>query len=206
MADGTQLWRYPEKADGARTFYAAPLVLADQLIVGDYAGTLTSLNLSTGTERWTFKQTKGYWVAAPQVAGDTILAANADGTLYALDLNGGLRWKFSAKNPMWSQPVSDAEKVYQASLDHNLYALNLKDGAKVWAADLGASAVGSPLLDNNTLYIGTLSNELLAVDAASGKVQWRITTQKAVWAQPAVKDGVVIVGDESGMVYGLAAR
>lgn len=205
-ATGAQQWRYPEK--GSRTmYYAAPDILGDQLIVGDYKDSLYSLNKSTGAQNWAFKA-NGQWVASALILNDTIYAPNSDHYLYALDKSGNLLWKFKAEKSLWSQPVTDGTTLFVSALDHNLYAINPKDGSKIWATNLGGAVVYAPSLsaDNSTLYVTTLANEVLALNAKDGTIIWRKPYQTSLWSQPVIMGENLIFGDLSGNVYAIAAK
>lgn len=206
LSDGVQVWRFPEKADNSKLFYAAPALAGDQVLVGDYSNVLHSLNAENGLERWTFNEAKGRYVAPPLVVDDRILAPSADHNLYALDLQGNLRWKFQARHALWAQPASDGERVYQPSMDHFLYALQLSTGNLLWSLDLGGAMVYQPALDENgILYVGTLTNEMVAVDGQNGNELWRYATAGGVWSKPVVHEGVLYFGDQSGAFYALDA-
>jgi len=71
---------------------------------------------------------------------------------------------------------------------------------------LGGAVVGGAELNGERLYVGTLANELLAVDKKDGKVVWRFATGGAVWAIPVLKDGVLYFGDTTSTIYALDAE
>lgn len=202
--NGSLIWRYPEKAEARRLFFAPPEVANGQVIAGDYLNTLHALNRESGIEAWNFTQAKGRFVGGALVVGDTLMVPNGDHSLYALDKNGKLLWSYKTGNALWARPVSDGKTVFFPSMDHKMYAVDVTTGKEVWSADLGGAVTASPALTSDgTLLVGTLSNELLALDAASGKVLWRFATQAAVWATPITSDGSVYFGDLSGSVYAI---
>ncbi len=206
LSDGTLAWQYPAKAASNISYYAAPILTPDssQLIIGDYSNTLTSLDPSNGNVLWTYKDAKNRWIASPLITQDTIYAPNSDNTLYALDFQGKLKWKFATNAALWAQPATDGKVIYLASMDHSLYAL--QDGTQIWKTDLGAALVSSPVVDSKgTLYIGSLGNEILAVQASGGKILWRTSTTGGIWSQVTQKDNNIFAGDLSGEIYGLAA-
>lgn len=205
-ADGSLIWRYPEEPNARRAFFAAPAYAEGLLLAGDYANSLTALSPDTAAIKWAFNGAKSRYVGSPLLLDDMILAPNADHNLYALDLQGALKWKFEARQALWSQPISDGDVVYLASMDHYLYALALNDGSLKWESDMGGSMVGSPTLADGVLYVGTIGSEVVAVDAETGKDLWRFATTGEVWAQPVVHDGVVFFGDLRGTLYGLDAK
>jgi outer membrane protein assembly factor BamB len=100
--NGTQLWRYPEKADGRRNFFAPPAINGEQLIVGDYANALSAIYLQNGSERWSFDTGKRPFHRQPAGVDSFILAPSADHNLYALKTRGQEQWKFTAGHSLWS--------------------------------------------------------------------------------------------------------
>jgi outer membrane protein assembly factor BamB len=58
---------------------------------------------------------------------------------------------------------------------------------------------------DGVLYIGTFGKEMIALDATTGSVRWRFTTQDWVWSGPALSDNVLYFGDLSGYFYALKA-
>jgi outer membrane protein assembly factor BamB len=201
--DGSQIWRFPEKA--ARVMYfAAPVLVDNQLITGDYQKILHSLNPATGAENWTF-EANGPWIASPLVVNDTIIAPNGDGTLYALDLNGNLKWKFTAKRALWSQPVGNSDTVFQASMDKTIYAVDMATGSLKWSKDLGGAVIYSPTLsDDGMLYVTTLARELIALSTDDGEIQWRRKFEESLWSQPVIHEDNLFFGDLSGKAYSVS--
>jgi outer membrane protein assembly factor BamB len=204
---GQQIWRYPEKADGARVFAAAPVMLDGDMIVGDYSFQLHSLNPVTGKENWVNKDATGRYIASPTLVDGLILAPNADHSLYAINKNGLLQWKFTAKNGLWDKPVSDGKSIFISSMDKNLYALNPQTGSVVWSVELGGSVLFSQAIGKDgSLYIGTLNNEIISIASDTGKVNWRVPTTGAVWSPVVEKDGTIFAGDQSGKVFALSTK
>lgn len=199
--NGNIIWTYPEKGAATRLFLAAPTVAGDQVIAGDYAGGLVSLNPSNGSENWTFAEAKGKYVGSALATDSMIIVPNADNHLYALDMQGKLKWKFAATHAFWSQPVTDGKLVFASSLDHYLYALDLQTGTLAWKADLGATLVSSPLLDSGVLYQGSIDGTMNAVDAASGKVKWTQKLEGGIWSTPVISEGKIFFGDQKTKVY-----
>lgn len=206
--NGNMVWRYPEKVDNAKQFYAAPASDSNGLVVvGDYGFSLFGLDSETRAEKWTNTDAKGQWVASSLIVNNLIVAPSADGTVYAISpTDGKTVWKFSASSPVWAKPVSDGKIVYISSMDHYLYALNLSDGSLVWKTDLGAASVyGLNLADDGNIYLSTLGNEVLALTANRGDIIWRFTTKGSPWAIPVVKDGVVYLGDLNNKAYAISS-
>ena len=205
--DGTLAWKFPATAVSGQSFYAAPILSPDgaQLIVGNFGTTLYSLDPTNGNQKWSFTRAKDRWIGPVLISGDTIYAPSSDSNLYALDLQGVLKWVFNTKGAIWSQPVTDGKTIYLTSMDHYLYAIQPVDGKKIWATDLGAAIVSTPLLDENgNIYVGTLGNEVLAVHASDGKILWRTMTSGSIWSPPVLQNNVLYLSDLNGQIYALS--
>lgn len=203
--DGSQIWRFPQKA--SRTMYfAAPVLVENQLIAGDYQKVLHSINPATGNENWQFTA-NGPWIASPLVVNGTIYAPNGDHNLYALDLTGKLKWKFTADRALWSHPVSSGDTLFQASMDHKVYAIDMATGAVKWSKDIGGAIIYSPTLsDDGILYVNTMARESLALNSTDGEIIWRRKFTDSLWSQPALHEDTLFFGDLSGKAYGISRK
>lgn len=210
---------YPEKPTATRLFLSAPVLAGDQLLVADYANTLTSLDpRNITTEFWSFSGATAKYIDSPLVVGNIVVAPNADNNIYAIDLETAQNkvdnalWVFSgdpieknekitkAKGAFWAQPVSDGELVYAPNLDHYLYAVNLATGEKVWKEDLEAPLVARPLLNGEILYIGTLNGDVFAINVNTRTLVWRNKVEGGIWSAPTLVDEQIYFGDQKGNV------
>lgn len=208
-SDGSQVWRYPEKVDAAKSFFAVPALADGQVIIGDYQNTLFSLDAANGVEKWAFADAKGRYIASPTVVGSTIIAPNGEGSIYGVDLTGNKLWKFTGKAAFWSAALANKDDtvVYVASMDHSLYAINVKDGSQVWAVDIGSPMLAAPVLaEDGTLYVSTIGSQIIAVNSTSGSISWKFDANGAIWNTPYLKDGVLYFGDVSNKVFAVNAK
>lgn len=209
LANGSEKWRFPEKADNKITFFAAPaLTDQGQLVAGAYDHALYSLQAENGQQVWSFKEATDKFVGPALANGEMIYAPNANYSLYALDSRGSLRWQFKTAQALWAKPLANGGQVYLASMDHHVYALDPESGREIWKTeDLGGAIVSSfSLGSDGVLYVGTLGSNLAAVDTANGSVLWNTKLGGWVWAKPLIKDGTVYLGDQSGIFYALDAQ
>ena len=204
--DGGFLWGYPAEPSARQLFYSPPAVSDGLLIAGGFFNDLYALDANTGAEKWQFTEAKDRYIGHPLFLNDLVLVPNADDNLYALDQNGNLKWKFTAGEALWSQPIPDGDRIFVASMDHSLYAVDPSDGSQIWKTDLGGSIVSSPTFVDGTLYAGSLAQEVVAVDAASGKILWRFPVSGMVWGSPSYHEGALYFGDLNGTVYAVDAE
>jgi outer membrane protein assembly factor BamB len=209
LTNGTEKWRYPEKADSKITFFAPPAMTQDgQLLVASYDHKLYSLNPGgSTTPNWVFKGALDRYIAGPLASGEDIFAPASDNFLYALDLSGNQRWKVETGHALWARPTTDGKLVFQPSMDHHLYAIDIQSGKTAWeTGDLGGAMVGSPTLSpNGVLYVGTFKAEVLALDASNGQMLWSAPTKGWVWSEILLDGDTLYFGDLDGYLFALNA-
>lgn len=205
LNNGSMKWRFPEKGEASKLYFAAPALTEDgQVIVGNYGKELYSINAETGKQNWVFLNGKGRYIASPLVNDGKIYAPNADGSMYVLNLQGAPQWSFKTKNSLWANPAVNGAHIYLPSMDHFVYAVRPADGKSDWAADLGGATVGAPAVGTDgILYQGTLAKKMQAVDTATGKVIWSVPTNGGIWNAPLLKENKIYFGDLSGTIYAL---
>ena len=65
--------------------------------------------------------------------------------------------------------------------------------------------VAAPLQVEDTVFVGTADNYVLAIDATSGTELWRFEAEHSIWAQPVYQDGVLYVVSLDKTLYALDA-
>ncbi|WP_282351500.1 PQQ-binding-like beta-propeller repeat protein [Haloferax volcanii] len=78
------------------------------------------------------------------------------------------------------------------------------DGSESWRVDAGPSP-SSVTVAGDTVFVGSATEELLALDAATGEVRWRAPLQNTVFSRPLVADGRVYVGGADYFLYAFDA-
>jgi outer membrane protein assembly factor BamB len=111
-------------------------------------------------------------------------------------LSLGIGWSARLASPLLDSPAVDAEHVYLPLRSGSIVALSLVNGRVVWTADLPiAHGIG---VDGQRLFTATAS-ELVALDASSGSVAWRIPLS-GVTSAPVARSGWVIVGADRDLL------
>ena len=90
--------------------------------------------------------------------------------------------------------------IFAPSLDHKLYAIDIKTGTEVWEVDLKSPLVARPLYADGTLYLGNITGGFFAVNASDGKIKWTQDVPGGVWSKPILMGDRLFFGDESGSV------
>ncbi len=204
--DGNQLDVYPAEAIRGATYFHPPVLLDEAtMLEGSYNNKIYQIDIEDGSSAEFFTSAKNRWIGSPLIVGDTIYAPNSNGTLYALNLDGESIWEFETDAAIWATPVFADDRLYVASQDHHLYAVNASTGNLVWDIDLGASAVSSPVLaDDGTLYIGTFGSEVFAIDSKGGATLWKLNTDSWVWGSPVIgPENTLFVTDLEANLYAI---
>src|ERR1051326_7152492 len=76
----------------------------------------------------------------------------------------------------------------------------------LWTYEAGDSIESSAAIADGTVYVGSQSSDLLAIDLKTGKLRWKYRAQDGIGeSSPAVHDGVVYIGDSSGLLHAVRA-
>lgn len=160
---------------------------------------ITAANVKRLALAWSFDTgtTRGF-EAAPIVVGDTMYVITPfPNLLYALDLTrgGARRWVYDPKPEPMSQGVAccdvvnrggtyHAGRIYYATLDAHLVAVDARTGREVWKTKLGDINQGetitmAPIVVRGKVLVGNSGGELgvrgwiAGVDAETGALAWR---------------------------------
>jgi outer membrane protein assembly factor BamB len=151
-----------------RDIAGRPVIYRGDVIAGSHSGVLAAIDLHTGQRRWSAPIST---ISTPWPAGDVVYATDQAGKIVCLsrdsgqvywirDLNAGAKKKQRA---IYSGPVLAANRLLVVNNLGSLVALNPKTGARETTLRLGAPAFLNPIGVNGTLYVLTLSGDLIAI-------------------------------------------
>ena len=196
---GKQLWKFSGESSGGifsfgkspNMYIANPVVTEDGLVIIldssskhiMYALDPNDIDLEKQTPsiKWKFSAVHGLWIAPPLVIGDRLFAPNSDGNVYVLDLTDGKSEKQAIETitvsesskeeaRLWSQPVTDGERLFVTSLDKSVIAIDLETYDVLWREDLGGAVPGGAALGSDgMLYVGSLAKQLERFDPATAE-------------------------------------
>jgi alcohol dehydrogenase (cytochrome c) len=167
----------------------------------DAAGaTISSANVASLQQAWTFKLAPslvtsgpgfGSLAATPIVANGVVYLQDLGGNVYALALaTGKLQWEYQVSSKIAEggpDGVALAGGVVYGDTTSTVFALSAATGKTIWVdQDLLSSSQGTfgiqPLVANGRVYLassigtGPTGGILLALNAATGKVDWTFNT------------------------------
>ena len=91
------------------------------------------------------------------------------------------------------QPSGDGNRIYAASRDGNVVALQPETGKEVWRTRLDVELSAGPGVGDGLVVVSAADGVLIALDANSGSEKWRADVTGESLARPVIKDNVVIV-------------
>jgi len=210
---GETMWRYRT----AEIIDSAAALAADGTVwVPGGDGRLFGLDMESGELRWQYDRTADpryspstiYWWEGNVVVGPNgwLYAGNDDFFLYAIEPGVGVRWSVPTGLHIWAAPAFDDERVFAASFDRCLYALDPGTGRRHWSRDLGNFLASTPAVVGPHVVVGTLGGEVVAVERRTGRVAWRTELGGPVYASVAASADTLYVGAADGAVHALDAR
>ena len=110
--------------------------------------------------------------------------------------NASTRWsEFHRSNMMRWDPY---ENVLNVKTVRNLH--------RKWSFATANLVFSSLAVANGVVYVGSLDNNVYALNAKSGAKLWSYATGNQIYSSPAVANGVVYVGSADNKVYALNAK
>jgi outer membrane protein assembly factor BamB len=182
------------------------------LFVGNEQGVLHAIG-SDGQARWKFATEKPIR-AQPAVIGKHVYVVSDSGYLYKLDrLSGAETWRArvdngsepriptSGEKTRWdrygSSVVADSKRIYVASRDKNLYALDIKTGREAWRVAASDIMTATPALHGDLVIFAAFDGKVQAVSARDGKSRWTYDAKLGVAGDVVVAGDRVLVGSRS---------
>ncbi len=153
--------------------------------------------------------------AAPIVADGKVFAIDREQRLAALDMKSGKEiWhanvrKKDEKDEVIGGGVSYSRGVLYVTNGYNeVRAMRAQDGKQIWKASLPAPSRAAPTVMESRVFVTTLDNRLIALDAEKGAFLWDYagiaeTAGLVGAASPAAASGIVVPAFSSGELYAL---
>jgi len=150
-------------------------------------------------------QTEGAIVAdLKRTEAGLILAASLDYSLYAFQgTSGRLDWRYNAGERIRRAPYAFGTQVFVFTQQAGLTALD-ENGKVLWRLAEGDDVVTA---DNETVYVLSRGNDLLAVDRKEGKVRWGAPLRTAsLIGTNETNTGILYLATPEGQVLAAARK
>ncbi len=208
------------------TTAAVAVVLPDPVLNADWAQSGGNASKSMGHPALGAARTK-VWeasiagstkkqrlAAAPVISNNRLFAVDTDAVVSAFAADTGAKlWSVSIgstgkdfENSLFGGGASvDGNVVYATSGVGDVAALNAEDGKLLWKVKPAGPLRGAPTVAFGGVYVITQDNQIFALNAGDGAVQWQATASiepGSVFgaASPAAGQGTIVAGFSSGEV------
>lgn len=155
--------------------------------------------------------------AQPIVVGKSVFTLDSDSALSAFDTaTGDRRWKTDVRDPDEEDPVisggiaSADGMIYVTAGYDELVCVDAAKGDIKWRSKLSSPSRAAPTIIGGRIFVTTLSNSILALNPADGKVEWEFSglasnTGLVGAASPAATTDLIVPAFSSGEIYALRA-
>ena len=198
------LWKVNLKVD--ERFDLSPVVSGEYAYAASSEGVLGKYNLITGKSIWEIK-TEQIISGGLGLGSDLICFGTSNGYVYSYDMNGKLLWKSKVSSVVLSAPVIVEDTVLVRTMDNNIHAFGIKDGAKKWTFNRQGPALtlrsnASLVSSDGVIYVGYPGGKLVAIRLDNGTLLWESSVAQPkgiteieriadITSQPVI-DGMVI--------------
>ena len=222
---GSENWRAVSLDDEDRRFvakaiYSKPFIYDDKTFIGTSAGKILGFNKQTGLDEVSLQDIEEKVLLSEENYGPMIVGniVSHEDLIYVPASNGELLifkynklemfdpvCSYQVEEAIWNTPVYDElnQQIIFGSMDGNMYSINNQCNLN-WEFDTKSSIVGSPILENNQIYFGTLNRKFYSINAKNGNLTWEFDDSKGwFWAAPVINTDIVYAPNLDGSIYAL---
>ncbi len=157
----------------------APTVLGESIYAATPDGSVGKFDLLSGRAIWK-SSADAKLSAGAGSDGQTTAVATPDGEVIAFDDTGKIKWRARATSDVAIPPVVGYGVVVVRSGDYRIQAFNAENGERMWSMQRPgpALALRTPaqmVLAEGLVISGLPGGKLLAINSATGNVQWEGT-------------------------------
>jgi outer membrane protein assembly factor BamB len=209
-----RLWRI----DAHDTLEFPPSIGYGRVYLAQQKGMFFALDAKTGRPDW--KKSLGRCAASSPTIGRKVVyqsymhrveclqdQAGADGFVVAWDADTGRElWRFKSA-PIESSPLLKGKRLFFGSWDHGVYALNAKNGRRIWRFGADDQVNTSAAYSDGRIFIASDSGTLYSLSAKTGRQLWSASdAREFFYATATVAYGRVYIGSTDGTMYVYGAK
>ena len=204
--------------DAHDTLEFPPAVGYGRVYLAQQKGLFFALDAQTGRVEW--RKSNGRCAAASPTIGKNVVyqsymhpveclqgQAGADGFVVAWDADTGRElWRFNSA-PIESSPLLKGKRLFVGSWDHGVYALNAKNGKRIWRFEADNEVNTSAAYWKGRIFIASDGGTIYTLSAKTGKLLWSEgSAREFFYATPTVAHGRVYIGNTDGTMYVFGAK
>ncbi len=218
--NGECLWAFETEDDN----WNSPVVVDNVVYFGTTDGVVYAFNATTinpdGQVLWTYTLEDGALSSSVVVDNGLVFLGSYNAYICALNATNGQEvWSYQPDSAyVWySCPVTADGVLYIATLLSGVFAFNETTGQVIWQyTGIPYYVETATVFYNGILYVGDIGGNIYAFNAnttnPAGELLWAFNTEDSLdvsdgfsWTNPAIANGVIYFGSQSGYVYALNA-
>lgn len=170
---GKEKWRYKAAP------ITAPVGYHDgRVYVGDDDGIFHCIDAKVGKKIWTW-EARAEITSGAAFADKKVLFGTGAESLQCLSLDGKKLWTFTVEGgPVKATPSIVGNRTFVAGCDSALHIIDINNGKEITAVELEGQVGATAAIDGNLLYVGTMTDQVLAIDWDKGKIKWTFRPQR----------------------------
>lgn len=196
---GVEIWSFDT---GASISASAPLVIDNEIFLGNAAGTVFAVDATTGALDW--QRNIGSPVRYPLTkAKNIVVAVTASGMTALKDDSGSPQWTLSLPNgAQFNAAASDGRQIYAGAQGNDFYSIKASNGHIDWVfndTDTPNSGWNAPILTTGLILAGNDTGWLYWLDPKTGAVTYKDDSsyQAPTGEDIGGTDGLVYIGEKS---------
>jgi outer membrane protein assembly factor BamB len=176
-------------------------------------GLVVAWDAKSGKELWRLRP--GAVESSPVVIGQTLYYGSKDRKVYALKLRGRkrpqIRWTFTADDEVVAAPAYSQGKIFAATSNGSVYAIDARNGREVWHATSFSRFGGreyfyaTPAVAYGRVFAPNADGMVYAYGVGTGNLLWARQVGSYAYSAPAVWRRTVYVGTWDGNFVALDA-
>ncbi len=220
--DSEQRWVY--QAEGE--IIHQPVIQGEALYITSADNTIHAIDWTNGESIWRHREERSAaefevtGFAGVAVSERVVFTGVSNGVVGAFDAYDGSEiWRRDLSEDITSQarlggipmmrdidttPVLGKRRVYVASYDAGVYAIDRESSAVEWREP--SRGVVSLFGSGTTLFAAQAGEGVLAIDTANGRAQWRQRLGPATYYQPSIFRDLLIIPDSQRGITALQVR
>ncbi|RZU76054.1 putative pyrroloquinoline-quinone-binding quinoprotein [Micromonospora kangleipakensis] len=188
----------------------------ERVYAGSGDGKAYAFDAATGHELWSYATNTrttpyqrliyGPWDNVVTLLPGGLVLVSTVSNAHALDrATGAQRWRVSG-GFAYAPPVVTASGLVLIDEFGRARRVDPLTGAQAWLTQLGLRVFNAgPVVRGNTIWVPTATGQLVGLALASGEVTHRVALTTAnTFSTPVVVDDLLVSGDQSGVVRGIA--
>ncbi len=202
--DRSTKWRHKVSGQIAST----PTIAKGKVYVTTFEHGLLVYDGLTGRKLWSFAS--GSTESSPLVWDGMVYFGDRAGRVFAVNTRTHKQeWSYQTGGKVAGAPAMLNGRIVVGSYDGAVYCFS-PGGHLYWRRSTGSSLssdsfYATATLAYNTVYIGSISDRIYALDLSNGGTRWSFGTGGWIYSSPAVWHGIVYEGSYDGRFYALSA-